>query len=347
MSLYPDHPHRRFNPLNGEWVLVSPHRMKRPWQGKIESPKIIQLSEHDPGCYLCPGNQRAGGKINPDYPGTYIFDNDFPALLDQTLDEGFLEQDSDEVFQSQTVQGTSRVICFSPNHALTLPELELEQIFDVIGTWQLQMDELGQTYRSVQIFENKGSEMGCSNPHPHGQIWASNQLPTITKQEDLLQRAFYEKHGESLILHYGKEELKKKQRIVEENPSWLAVVPYWAVWPFEMLLLPKKNIQRLTEVSLVEKELLADILKKILCRYDNLFETSFPYSMGWHGAVHGEECPHWLLHAHFYPPLLRSVAVRKFMVGYELLAEAQRDLTPEQAAKRLKALSSIHYRHQS
>jgi UDPglucose--hexose-1-phosphate uridylyltransferase len=210
MSFYPDHPHRRFNPLNGEWVLVSPHRMKRPWQGKTESPKIIQLPEHDAGCYLCPGNRRVDGKTNLEYSGTYVFDNDFTAILNQPLENGVREYDLDEVFQFQTVHGTSRVICFSPNHALTLPEIEQEQILEVIGTWQSQMEELGQTYRSVQIFENKGAEMGCSNPHPHGQIWASNQLPTITKQEDVLQRAFYEKHGESLLFHYGKEELKKK-----------------------------------------------------------------------------------------------------------------------------------------
>ena len=343
MSINPDLPHRRFNPLTGDWVLVSPQRMKRPWQGKTEPQKDPQLPDHDSGCYLCPGNPRAGGKINPDYPGTYVFDNDFPALVDQQMREEPEIQNSEELFKVEKVSGISRVLCFSPSHRLTLPELELEQIMEVIGIWEQQSQELGDSYRWVQIFENKGTEMGCSNPNPHGQIWASNQLPSIIEKEDLQQQEFFQKHRESLLLQYGKKELRKEERIVEENPSWLAVVPYWAVWPFELLLLPNRDVKRLTGLNSLEKEQLAEILKKLLSRYDNLFQTSFPYSMGWHGAPFGEESSHWQLHAHFYPPLLRSASVRKFMVGYELLAEAQRDLTPEQAAERLRGLSPVHY----
>ncbi len=311
-------PHRRYNPLTGEWVLVSPHRMKRPWQGRVEEPALEQLPEYDPDCYLCPGNTRAEGKTNPEYSA---------------------------LFRSEKISGISRVICFSPNHAKTLPELELQQITELIETWQEQFQDLGSKYRWVQIFENKGAEMGCSNPHPHGQIWASDRLPTEIEKEDAHQRSYFEEHGKPLLLDVVEEELKKEERIVEKNSSWLAVVPYWAVWPFELLLLPRRNVKRLEEIDEQEKQELAEILKKILSRYDNLFQTSFPYSMGWHGAPYDEKGDHWLLHAHFYPPLLRSARVRKFMVGYEMLAEAQRDLTPEQATKRLSKLSSIHYKH--
>ncbi len=345
MAIDPGLPHRRYNPLTGEWVLVSPHRMKRPWQGRVEEPASEQLPEYDSDCYLCPGNTRAEGKANPEYSGTYVFENDFPALLDLPNGKTDLDDDQKALFRSEKISGISRVICFSPNHAKTLPELELQQITELIETWQEQLQDLGSKYRWVQIFENKGAEMGCSNPHPHGQIWASDRLPTEIEKEDAHQRSYFDEHGNPLLLDFVEEELKKEERIVEKNSSWLAVVPYWAVWPFELLLLPRRNVKRLEEIDEQEKQELAEILKKILSRYDNLFQTSFPYSMGWHVAPYDEKGDHWLLHAHFYPPLLRSARVRKFMVGYEMLAEAQRDLTPEQATKRLSKLSSIHYKH--
>ena len=329
MAIDPGLPHRRYNPLTGEWVLVSPHRMKRPWQGKVEEPALEQLPEYDPDCYLCPGNTRAEGKTNLEYSGTYVFENDFPALLDLPNGKNELDDDQKALFRSEKISGISRVICFSPNHAKTLPELELQQITELIETWQEQFQDLGSKYRWVQIFENKGAEMGCSNPHPHGQIWASDCLPTEIEKEDAHQRSYFDEHGKPLLLDVVEEELKKDERIVEKNSSWLAVVPYWAVWPFELLLLPRRNVKRLEEIDEQEKQELAEILKKILSRYDNLFQTSFPYSMGWHVAPYDEKGDHWLLHAHFYPPLLRSARVRKFMVGYEMLAEAQRDLTPE------------------
>ncbi len=345
MAIDPGLPHRRYNPLTGEWVLVSPHRMKRPWQGRVEEPASEQLPEYDPDCYLCPGNTRAEGKANPEYSGTYVFENDFPALLDLPNGKTDLDDDQKALFRSEKISGISRVICFSPNHAKTLPELELQQITELIETWQEQFQDLGSKYRWVQIFENKGAEMGCSNSHPHGQIWASDRLPTEIEKEDAHQRSYFDEHGNPLLLDVVEEELKKEERIVEKNSSWLAVVPYWAVWPFELLLLPRRNVKRLEEIDEQEKQELAEILKKILSRYDNLFQTSFPYSMGWHVAPYDEKGDHWLLHAHFYPPLLRSARVRKFMVGYEMLAEAQRELTPEQATKRLSKLSSIHYKH--
>ena len=345
MAIDPGLPHRRFNPLTGEWVLVSPHRMKRPWQGKVEEPALEQLPEYDPDCYLCPGNTRAERRTNLEYSGTYVFENDFPALLDLPNGKNELDDDQKALFRSEKIRGISRVICFSPNHAKTLPELELQQITELIETWQEQFQDLGSKYRWVQIFENKGAEMGCSNPHPHGQIWASDCLPTEIEKEDAHQRSYFDEHGKPLLLDVVEEELKKDERIVEKNSSWLAVVPYWAVWPFELLLLPRRNVKRLEEIDEQEKQELAEILKKILCRYDNLFQTSFPYSMGWHVAPYDEKGDHWLLHAHFYPPLLRSARVRKFMVGYEMLAEAQRDLTPEQATECLCKLSSIHYKN--
>jgi len=319
--------------------------MKRPWQGRVEEPALEQLPEYDPDCYLCPGNTRAGGKTNPEYSGTYVFENDFPALLDLSDGKPDLDDEQKTLFRSEQIRGISRVICFSPNHAMTLPELELQQITELIETWQEQLQDLGSKYRWVQIFENKGAEMGCSNPHPHGQIWASDRLPTEIEKENAYQRSYFDEHGKPLLLDVVEEELKKEERIVEKNSSWLAVVPYWAIWPFELLLLPRRNVKRLEEIDEQEKQELAEILKKILSRYDNLFQTSFPYSMGWHVAPYDEKGDHWLLHAHFYPPLLRSAGVRKFMVGYEMLAEAQRELTPEEATKRLSKLSSIHYKH--
>ncbi len=341
-----EHPHRRLNPLTGEWVLVSPHRTKRPWQGQVEKGVGEKRPFFSPTCYLCPGNERAGGYRNPDYDSTFVFTNDFAALLPDTP-EAVSEH---PLLQSQGVQGTSRVICFSPRHDLTLPQMELPAIRRVVDVWAEQVVELGQTYRWVQVFENKGAAMGSSNPHPHGQIWAQTVLPNEARKEDEQQRQYWEGEKRPLLLDYAQLELEKQERIVMENDHWLVVVPYWAVWPFETLLLPRRHAPHLPDLTDDERDALASILKRLLTKYDNLFETSFPYSMGWHGAPSPHPTPHtphstshWQLHAHFYPPLLRSATVKKFMVGYEMLGEAQRDITAEQAAARLRDLSETHY----
>lgn len=338
-----EHPHRRYNPLTDQWVLVSPHRAKRPWQGQQEKVQEEQKPSHDPHCYLCPRNKRITGEPNPDYSKPYVFKNDFSALL---VDSPAPEVSQDPLFQSSVARGESRVICFSPDHSKTLPLLTESEIEAVIDVWKAQLNELGQQYQWVQIFENKGAAMGCSNPHPHGQIWANSFLPNEVAREDENQRKYYEKYGSILLVDYAKRELEQKERIVVETKHWVAVVPYWAVWPFETLLLPKAHVKRLTELTAEQSQDLAVILKKLTTKYDNLFEISFPYSMGFHAApFNGKENEHWQLHAHFYPPLLRSATVRKFMVGYEMLGESQRDLTAEQAAARLRELSDIHYKH--
>lgn len=342
---FDDHPHRRFNPLTEEWVLVSPHRTKRPWQGKVEEPDRSVRPAYDPSCYLCPGNTRASGDVNPNYETTFVFTNDFAAVLENTPE--FSSEEIDGLFQVRSVQGTSRVICFSPRHDLTLAEMSVEEILPVIEVWKSQTAELGERYAWVQVFENKGAVMGCSNPHPHGQIWATNTVPTLVWKEDSAQRAFAQRTGNTLLLEYALSESAKGDRTVEENEDWIVVVPFWATWPYELLLLPKVHRPRLTDLSAREERSLAEILRLSLIRYDNLFETSFPYSMGWHGAPFVGEMEAesaWQLHAHFYPPLLRSASVRKFMVGYEMLGEAQRDITPEQAAQRLREVSTTHYR---
>jgi UDPglucose--hexose-1-phosphate uridylyltransferase len=340
-----EHPHRRHNPLTGEWIFVSPHRTKRPWKGQVEKPQPDILPEYDPACYLCPGNERAGSARNPNYESTFVFTNDFAALLPDTP-ETFVAPHP--LLRAESQQGTCRVICFSPRHDLTLPEMPAEEIRRVVDVWADQTTELGQRYRWVQVFENKGAIMGCSNPHPHGQIWAGNALPNEPTKEEQQQRAYFEEHGKPLLVEYAELEAAREERIAVENEHWLAIVPYWAIWPFETLLLPRRHVLRLPGLSVPERDSLARILKRLLTKYDNLFETSFPYSMGWHGAptVAGDYS-HWQLHAHFYPPLLRSATVKKFMVGYEMLAEAQRDLTAELAAERLRALSEIHYKSAS
>jgi UDPglucose--hexose-1-phosphate uridylyltransferase len=336
-----DHPHRRYNPLTGQWILVSPHRTKRPWQGQRERVGEERPPRYDPDCYLCPGNRRAGEAVNPPYEGTFVFRNDFSALLPETPPAA----ETDGLLRLESVAGECRVICFSPRHDLTLPEMELEAIEAVIQAWAEQVEELGRTYRWAQVFENKGAMMGCSNPHPHGQVWAGNFLPNQIQAEETHLRRYWDEHGSSLLVEYVQLEAARQERIVVENRDWLAVVPFWAVWPYETLLLPRRPVLRLPELTAAERQSLAEILKRLLTRYDNLFETSFPYSMGWHGGPAAEgEHPHWQLHAHFYPPLLRSATIRKFMVGYEMLAEAQRDLTPEQAAARLRELPERHYR---
>lgn len=337
-----DHPHRRFNPLMGEWLLVSPHRAKRPWDGKVEKTAGEGRPAYDPTCKLCPGNARQSGELNPPYTETLVFTNDFQAILPETPLAG--GQDTG-LFRCEPVQGTCRVICFSPRHDLTLPEMELKDIGRVIKVWGDQVTELGARYRWVQVFENKGALMGCSNPHPHGQIWCGNFLPRLVEREDACQREYAQREGRVLLAEYVRLELEQKGRVIEANKHWALVTPYWATWPFELLLLPLRTVRRLPELTAAERVSLAAILKQGLTRYDNLFQTSFPYSMGWHGAPNdGGDYRHWQLHAHFYPPLLRSATVQKFMVGYEMLAEPQRDLTPEQAAKLLRALPEQHYR---
>jgi len=335
-----DHPHRRLNPLTGNWVLVSPHRAKRPWQGQQETPDRSLRPVHDPDCYLCTGNKRVTGEQNPDYTETFVFTNDFAAL---TVDAPDAPASENPLFQNGTARGTSRVVCFSPDHSKSLPELTLPAIKQVIDTWCEQTTDLGTQYPWVQVFENKGAMMGCSMPHPHGQIWANSFLPNEAATEDKHQRDYFGAHGRQLLLDYAIQE-SGGERVVVETEHWLAVVPYWAAWPFETLLMPKARVARLPDLTEEQRKDLAIAMKKLTSRYDNLFTCSFPYSMGWHGAPFSEGSQdHWQLHAHFYPPLLRSATVRKFMVGYEMLAESQRDLTPEQAADRLRAVGDVHF----
>ncbi len=338
------HSHRRLNPLTGQWVLVSPHRARRPWQGQQEPADDAARPAHDAGCYLCAGNARVNGERNPDYAGSFVFGNDFAALMDEVPP---VPDVGDALLQMQPARGSCRVICFSPDHGKSLPELALPALRGVVDTWCEQSAELGARHRWVQVFENKGAAMGCSNPHPHGQVWASDHLPNEAATEDARQRDWQQAHGRPLLLAYAEKEAANGERLVLATAHWLAVVPWWATWPFETLLLPRFAVQRLPQLGDAQRDDLALALQGLTTRYDNLFSTSFPYSMGWHGApfdAADAPAPHWQLHAHFYPPLLRSATVRKFMVGFEMLAEAQRDLTPEQAAQRLREADGPHYR---
>jgi UDPglucose--hexose-1-phosphate uridylyltransferase len=344
-----EHPHRRRNALTGQWLLVSPHRARRPWQGAQEAPDTTERAAHDPDCYLCAGNRRANGEVNPDYPTTFVFTNDYAAL---SPDTPAARGADDPLFATMPARGTCRVICFSPDHGKTLAELPQRAVEAVVQTWCEQSDDLGRRYPWVQVFENKGAAMGCSNPHPHGQVWATSYLPNEAQTEDQQQRTHHARHGRALLLDYAEREAALGERVVVQTAHWLAVVPYWASWPFETLLMPRAPIQRLPQLAAALRADLAVALRELTTRYDNLFECAFPYSMGWHGAPFAvpplpgsDPALHWQLHAHFYPPLLRSATVRKFMVGYEMLAEAQRDLTPEQAAAQLRATSTVHYRH--
>jgi UDPglucose--hexose-1-phosphate uridylyltransferase len=343
-----DFHHRRYNPLTGEWLLVSPHRTKRPWLGQVERLPSEQRPAYDPKCYLCPGNERAGGARNARYDTTFVFTNDFAALLPDTP---LVPDNQHPLLRAESRPGDARVICFSPRHDLTLAEMALPDIRRVVDLWADQMSDLGQKYRWVQIFENKGESMGCSNPHPHGQIWTGDSLPDLPAREDRNQRAYLAEHGRPLLLDYANLEVEQRQRLVVENEHWLALVPFWAVWPFETMLLPRRHVLRLPDLVDAERDALADVLKQLLVRYDNLFEIPFPYSMGWHGAPAGSDLKadqsHWQLHAHIFPPLLRSATIRKFMVGYELLSEPQRDITAEQAAARLLEMPVVHYKQRS
>ena len=342
-----EHSHTRLNILTGDWILVSPHRMKRPWQGKVEDLPKDDRPAYDAKCYLCPGNKRADGTNNPAYTEPYSFINDFSALLAETPVGGYEE---DGLLSAKSESGICKVICFSPKHNLTLPQMSVEAIEKVIELWQKEFKELSANpdIKYIQIFENKGEIMGCSNPHPHGQIWSSSSVPLELSKETVQQKDYFDKHQTSLLSAYIRIELKKKERIVVENEDFVALVPFWAVWPYETMIVSKRHIQNVTQFNEQEKRSLAAILKQLTTKYDNLFTISFPYSAGMHQApVNNVEHPEWHWHMHFYPPLLRSATVKKFMVGYEMLANPQRDITPEAAAEKLRELSSIHYSEQT
>ena len=343
MSL-PTGAHRRYNPLLDEWVLCSPGRLRRPWQGQVESVAEDDLPPYDPACYLCPGNARANGARNPAYTSTFAFDNDFPALVPGAPPAAV---EADGILAARTVSGLCRVLCFSPRHDLTLALMSAAEIRLVVDAWADESARLGSRddVAHVQVFENKGEMMGCSNPHPHCQVWATAHVPTLATRRLAGQRRHFETTGSDLLGDCLARELADGARIVCANEHWVVLVPFWAVWPFETMVLPRRKVADLPDLSAEERAALAEALSRLNVRYDNLFRTSFPYSMGWHARpTDGAEHPYWRLHASYYPPLLRSATVRKFVVGYELTAEAQRDLTPEEAAERLRESPERHYR---
>jgi UDPglucose--hexose-1-phosphate uridylyltransferase len=336
-------PHRRYNPLRRQWVLISPHRTQRPWQGEVNPSSGFSDVHYDPTCYLCPGNTRAEGHITPRYESVFIFDNDYAALLPDSPEP---PADTSPLLHAERERGRCKVVCFHPDHSLTLPRMELADIRRVVDAWAEEYASLGKQpeLNYVQIFENRGAMMGASNPHPHCQIWATEHIPDEPANELEALIAYQTTNHSCLLCDYLWVESKEKIRIVCENEDFMVVVPWWAVWPFETLVLAKRHIGSLADFSDREKTSLADILRQITTRYDNLFETSFPYTMGLHQTpTDGDSHDEWHFHAHFYPPLLRSATVRKFMVGFEMLGMPQRDITPESAAARLKDLSAIHF----
>ena len=339
LELFRRDPHRRWDPLRGAWVLVSPDRDRRPWQGKVEPPPTEHRPVYDAECYLCPGNVRASGERNPGYEHTFAFTNDFAALTPDTPSEGI--QAGSYLLLARSEPGTSRVICFSPRHDLDLGAMATEDVRAVVDLWADETAELGKKWRSVQVFENRGEAMGASNPHPHGQIWAGSSLPDVPAREDASQREHFGHMNRSLLGEVADLEADGPRQVLASE-HWLAIVPFWAVWPFETLLIPRAPVARLPDLNDSQRDDLANILGRLVRGYDALFDVPFPYSMGWHGAPFEPDAATdaWRLHAHFYPPLLRSASVRKFMVGYELLAEPQRDLLPEDAAERLRAATS-------
>ncbi|TLG77569.1 UDP-glucose--hexose-1-phosphate uridylyltransferase [Methylocystis sp. B8] len=343
MSLLSSASHRRLNQLTGEWVLVSPHRTSRPWQGQVEKVRYEDRPRYDPSCYLCPGNGRANGERNPRYTGVFAFDNDFAALTSQTPAKEFAR---DGLLIAEGEPGRCRVLCFSPRHDLTLSRMSVREIVPVVEAWRDETMRLGalDMINYVQIFENRGAAMGASNPHPHCQIWATHSMPNEAAKESERQSAYLAQNGSCLLCDYLALEEKLAERIVCRNEHFVALVPFWAIWPFETMVLATRHIGSFTDLTGEEAMALADILRRLTIRYDNLFETDFPYSMGFHqrptdGAPHAN----WHFHAHFYPPLLRSATVRKFMVGFEMLGEPQRDITPETAAAQLREVSETHY----
>ena len=374
---FDEHPHRRYNPLTDAWVLVSPHRNNRPWQGQVEKSATDTRPQYDPSCYLCPTNKRSNGAINPDYPNIFAFDNDFSAVLPDNVTqnaentEGLETQNAEletqnapntegvektqnleleiqnTLFKVAHERGLCRVVCFSPRHDLTIPEMTTKQIRKVVDLWCSEYTTLGKLdfVNYVQIFENKGAIMGCSNPHPHGQIWAQQSIPDEPLKKQKAQARYFDENGRTLLSDYLDQEIQRKERILFENDHFIALVPFWATWPFEAMIVPRRPMARITDMHDAEKTAFADAYRQLTTLYDNLFETSFPYSAGIHQApTDGNEHPYWHWHKTFYPPLLRSATVKKFMVGYEMLANPQRDITPEQAAKRLRELPKTHYK---
>ena len=343
----PTGPHRRYNPLRRAWLLVSPHRTQRPWQGEVARTETASAVHYDPQCYLCPGNTRAGGQVNPEYQDVFIFDNDYAALLPNASEPTASGATPDSLLRAEPEQGICRVLCFHPDHDLTLARMAHPDIVKVVDAWASQSEELGarEEINYVQIFENRGAMMGASNPHPHCQIWATSHVPDEPQAESISQSEYLSAHQTCMLCDYLRTEVSLQERVVCENEQFAALVPFWAVWPFETMILSRKHVGSLTDMNANQRAGLADILKRVTTRYDNLFQTSFPYTMGLHPSPSdGLPHPEWHFHAHFYPPLLRSATVRKYMVGFELLGMPQRDITPEVAAERLRSLSEVHYR---
>ncbi len=329
--------HRRYNILTGEWVLVSPHRNKRPWQGKVEKLQRDNRPSYDAHCYLCPGNKRASGDQTPVYDSVFVFSNDFAAIKPDNSSDVFAEG----LLHAKGERGTCRVVCFSPDHSLTIPQMTIDALVDVVRLWKTEYQELGSRpyINHVQIFENKGAIMGCSNPHPHGQIWAQQSIPVEAFKKGQQQLNYWKKHEKSLLETYLQQELELGERIICENDNFVALTPFWAVWPYEAMIIPRRHLQHIGQFNAEEEQSFAAILKDLTQRFDRIFDTSFPYSSGIHQApTDGEAHEEWHFHMAFYPPLLRSATVKKFMVGYEMFGEPQRDITAEQAAQRMRKL---------